>query len=258
MQLFIDGLKGQFNSLNIVLSLLIISWLLFLKNKRMAKVIFISAFILFYFFSTDYLPRSLASMLERKYQPLKKVDTLPLNRDQFIIIHVLGGGYTLDDRMQEVLQLTQESLGRLTEGIRILNELDSSRLVCSGYASSGAKSLGTVFKGAALSLGVDSTRITILDKPSTTVEEARELATRYPTGTQLILVTSAIHMSRAIVIFRQAGFDPIAAPANFLVKEDDNPYHFGLWPAVENLRIMDAVIREFMGMMKVKLSRNDS
>ena len=72
---------------------------------------------------------------------------------------------------------------------------------------------------AAVALGADKDHIIILKKPTTTQEEALEYAaTLGKDSARLILVTSDIHMPRAMKLFKRAGLNPVAAPSDHILK----------------------------------------
>lgn len=250
MQSLFDTIKGQFNSLNFILLCILLGYFFHrIEKKKVATFVYIFALSVFYIFSTDYLPHYLAFRIESRYQPL--TDCSILNSNRPILIHVLGGGYIPDQRLQELAQLNESALGRLAEGVRVYHCTANSTLVCSGYMAKGArKSLAAVTKGAAMSLGVDSMRIALLENPTTTHEEAVELRKVYGRDINLVVVTSAIHMDRAIQLFKEQGFHVTPAPTNYLVRKNSNPYHFKFLPSLNNLRIMDAVIHEFLASIK--------
>jgi len=63
------------------------------------------------------------------------------------------------------------------------------------------------------SLGVPRSQIMTLDEPKDTEEEAAAVAKAI--GQQpFLLVSSASHLPRAVIFFRNAGLQPIPAPAN--------------------------------------------
>ena len=72
-------------------------------------------------------------------------------------------------------------------------------------------------------------------------------------STQLIVVTSAIHMPRSMYLFQKAGLNPIAAPTNHLVKTSlqHDPWYWN--PSSYNIRKMEAAIHEYIGLFWSKL-----
>lgn len=248
MDLFFNALKGQFNSLNFFFILITIAFLLLqVKRKKAAKFVFIFAFIFFSTTSTAYLPRHLITNMESKYVPFVGE---PFPHRDTVFIQSLGGGYTADPRLEPTSQLSSVSLGRLAEAIRIARMFDKSILVVSGNIASGEESMASVSRKAAIQLGWEERRIVALETPATTQQEAIAFTDRFGKKVNLILVTDAIHMPRAMKFFREQGITPFPAPTNYLIKKDKTQFSLGWIPSAENLQLMDRVWREYLGSIK--------
>jgi uncharacterized SAM-binding protein YcdF (DUF218 family) len=247
--LLVNALKGQFNTLNILLIIIILGFVLRGAHKRKASLIVFSFSALYFLvFSTSYLPAYLIGRIESHYQPFDH--TRFANKSDQIFIHVLGGGYIADARLPEPGQLSHVSMGRLVEGIRIAKLFDNSILIVSGNVASGDSSMAWVARQSAIALGCDPSRIEMLSNPATTREEAKAFADHYKEIGDVIVVTDAIHMPRAMQFFEELGVRAHAAPANFLIKHDNNPFSLRWVPSVENFVLMDRVLREFFGSLK--------
>jgi uncharacterized SAM-binding protein YcdF (DUF218 family) len=84
--------------------------------------------------------------------------------------------------------------------------------------------------------------------PKNTWAEATEYKRLFGDSAQLILVTSAAHMPRAMKLFHKAGLSPIAAPTNHLVKKSPQP-DFWFWlPSSINIQKMESAVHEYVGM----------
>jgi uncharacterized SAM-binding protein YcdF (DUF218 family) len=246
MDLLTNALKGQVNSLNFIILLSLLTWYLFAKRKKRAAIVLALFTSLFFLLtSTSYLPVFLISRLEDQYPVL---NSLPNQNAMYV--HALGGGYTMDDRLPANAQLSLASLARLAEAIRLVNQNKKTTLVLSGNIASGNLPLASVMKNTAIELGVDSSRIKLLNDAATTQEEARDFAKTFGTGASVILVTDAVHMPRAVSFFQEQGLVVYPAPTNFYIKHDDNPFSFSWWPSIENLMLMDRVYREFFANIK--------
>lgn len=144
-------------------------------------------------------------------------------RVQYVV--VLGGGYTWNPNWAPSSNLINNSLPRLTEGIRLWYENPGSKLIFTGAAAK-TNPVSTAEAGArvAESLGIPRSEIIVLDKPKDTEEEAA--AVKEAIGdAPFLLVTSASHLPRAMIFFRRAGLTPLPAPANQLAIESPlNPW----------------------------------
>ena len=129
---------------------------------------------------------------------------------------VLGGGYTWNPDWAPSSNMLNNSLPRLAEGIRIWRMNPGARLIVTGGAATGnAVSSAQVTATVAQSLGVPQEAIIALTRPRDTEQEAHEVA-RIVGQRPFALVTSASHLSRAMIFFERAGLHPLPAPANQL------------------------------------------
>ena len=143
-------------------------------------------------------------------------------------IVVLGGGYTWNAQWAPGSNLINNSLPRLTEGVRLWRDNPGAKLIFTGGAA-GSNPVSAAETGArvAESLGVPRSDIITLTSPKDTEEEAA--AVKQAIGdAPFLLVTSASHMPRAMIFFRNAGLNPLPAPANQLAI--DSPLN--LWERV--------------------------
>ncbi|MEP7109910.1 MAG: ElyC/SanA/YdcF family protein [Ferruginibacter sp.] len=254
MNSFLFDLKGQATVHNGLLIILILAFILNRYKKRKTAMFLLSiSIIIFLLCSTSYLPDYLAGKSEQKYSPV----SLPINNIDSgrVLIHVLGSGYTLDKRLPANAQIGLVALGRLAEAIRIHRSIKNSVIICSGYSSIGLETQAQVTKRAAIVLGVEEGKLETLNNPGTTGEEAKELGRRYDKSSTLFIVTDAMHMPRAIKLFKAEGFDPIAAPTNYKVTEGPGREGMKWWPSFDNIGLMNYVIHEWLGGIKASISR---
>lgn len=206
------------------------------NNHKLTTVVIAGGLILFLICSTSFVPRKLIASLERHYSPLQLQD---IDRSKTHYIHVLGAGATMDPRLPSSMKLNQESLTRLVEGIRVFNYLDDGVLITSAANEKELKSQAEISKDAALSLGIDGTRIHTLDTPTTTLEEALAFKAAFGIDKRIIIVTSAVHMPRAIEIFKDQGLNTIAAPSGYLYKIDETRFSDFTLPSLKSLELMN-------------------
>ncbi|MCK9414434.1 MAG: YdcF family protein [Prolixibacteraceae bacterium] len=197
--------------------------------------------------STSFLPDALVVNLEGKFTSCK-TDELQVKENLHIL--VLGAGYTNDDRFQANDQLSEEALVRLSEGIRILNKTKGSTLVTSGW--SGRREdvpQAEVLAKTAILLGVDSARVVKQILPENTRMEATEYKRLFGDTAPLVIVTSAIHMYRAMYWFQKAGLNPIPAPTCHLVKKGKKSSPWYWIPSSNNIRKMESAMHEYAGIV---------
>jgi uncharacterized SAM-binding protein YcdF (DUF218 family) len=249
---FLYNLKGEVTVLNLLVLLLLLAFIFYRYKKRKIAIVLLSVTVLLFLCaSTAYLPTYLAGRLESKYQPYTPQHNF--SDSEKVLIHVLGSGYVLDKRLPPNAQLGWCALGRLAEGIRIHRMIKNSVIICSGYSALGLETQAQVARRAAIALGVEADKLETLNLPSTTQEEASELASHYSKKNPLIIVTDAIHMPRTIKLFKAQGFNPIPAPTNY--KMNEGPVQEGIqwWPSLDRIGLMNYVLHEYLSNLKAAL-----
>jgi len=235
---------------HILLFLLIAAGLAKLMVREKLKWGFLgSALIWFLIASTPALPTILINSLEDRYEPVF-VEQLPDPELEYHII-VLGSGHGFDDRLPANSLLSLGALGRLSEGIRLYHQLPNSTLILSGYSASGRTTQAEMLQNAAIVLGVDEGRTLLQTEPSNTFEEAQIYASRFGRETPVIVVTSASHMPRAMMVFNRFEISPIASPANYRLKGSWKDRRFGL-PSLSNMNLLRTAFYEYAAIMREK------
>lgn len=240
-------LKELLHPFSIFLLGIVLSAVLYNFNKRRsAKIAGLLSFLFLLLCSLSLITDPLLKNLERRYpvyQPAPQDSTL------YYII-VLGGGHAEDPELPANAQLHVTALGRLVEGIRIHRLLPNSRLLLSGYAPDKGTSQAAIQHQAALALGADPKKIYIQDQPKNTYEEAEAFVRRFGTAAEVIVVSSATHIPRAIRMFELHGVQAIAAPVNHLVRTG-NVEEKSWWPRVRNMDNLHALIKEYIALAAV-------
>jgi len=125
--------------------------------------------------------------------------------------------HRLEDRVE-----FESSVDRVLEGLRLVRAGKAPRLVLSGgpadllgRAPAEAPQLAAWLARMQL---LEPERVVVEDRSRTTSENAERTATlaREHGWRRLILVTSALHMPRALGCFRRAGLDVVPYPADYL------------------------------------------
>ncbi len=134
-------------------------------------------------------------------------------------IVVLGGGVSPDG------VLSDSSMRRAIYGILLHRKGLASRLVFFGSASDAGSSEAEIRAEMARELGVSPEVILAAPDARTTREEAvfGETLLRARGVRRILLVTNAVHMTRAQALFERAGFEVLAAPAHEVSSGVSNP-----------------------------------
>ena len=239
------------NPLHIIVLLLLLSLFLYRKERFywLKKIVFIT--ISFFLITATYpIPDLLLKPLEKAY-PVLREPTDILDPDAVDIL-VLGSGHTRDLRLPPLDQLSYTSLNRVGEGIRLHKMFPNSALIFSGYGKDSPISQAEVTAVAATSLGVEKGRIRKQSLPSNTKEEILTYRDSSPNSAHLILVTSAYHMPRAMLICRELGLDPIPAPTDFQVMHDpEEGFNYNFFGG-RNFEKVRMALHEYVGMLYEK------
>ncbi len=161
---------------------------------------------------------------------------------------VLGGGIS---GWPAPYQLSETTTARLLEGIRIHRALPGSRIILSGGSSVYELSEAEAMMETAKLLGVKDGEVLLESKSLDTEEQAR-IIKQLVKGEQIILVTSAMHMPRSMGLFKKAGLNPIAAPADFQCRLPKNdPRRF--LPRASELEKSSDAAHEYLGLAWAKV-----
>lgn len=200
--------------------------------------------VCFYLFTTAPLPTALLRPLEQRYAPL--ADPSGLTASRYIV--VLSGGCRDNSSVPATSQLDDDTALRVLEGIRLFHLLAGQpTLIMSG---GGEKQVGARMAALAQSLGVPADKLRAETNSLDTHGNAREVKALVQDA-PFILVTSASHLPRAMVIFQMLGMQPVPAPADFRSRvvwgvADFFPNGAFLWE-------LDAALHEYLGLAYLKL-----
>jgi uncharacterized SAM-binding protein YcdF (DUF218 family) len=195
-----------FFPLSLVIELLLLG--IFLKKRR-TQVILAGVAIL-YLFSFSPFGYLVLRPLESQYVP---ISSLNLNKEVRWIV-VLGGGSRSDKTLTPEDRLSDASLKRLLEGIRLSRLLPQSRLMLSGGDYQGISPDAMIMQQVALDHLLARDRMMVETASWDTADQAKFLRNRLGQP-PFYLVTSASHMPRAMRMFIRSGTQPIAAPTDF-------------------------------------------
>lgn len=225
--------------LPIGLFLLFIAFYFLMRNSyKKAKIFLFLGLSWFVLLSFQPISNAIISPLENSYKALLKIPKV-----QYVL--VLGSGHKTNKNLSITSQLGSTAVVRLNEGIRIYKKLDNAKLIVSGYKGFDKNYHSFMSKKLLLDLGVKKENIIKMDKPKDTRQEAIEAKKIIGTN-PFILVTSASHMKRSMLLFEKLGLKPIAASTYHLAKEEKN---FSSIFSSENLYKVKVAFHEYLGLI---------
>ena len=220
--------------------------LLFWKRRRLAAGLLVAAVALLLVFSSRFESHVLVSSLENQY-PDSGLNVPPAQA-----IVVLGGSIRMPTTRHPMTGLIDGS-DRLMAGFRLYRAGKAPLLFCTGgrnpLGGKGRTPEAVWMERLLEEWGVPSTAIQIEGGSINTHENAilsyQALA---PRGIRrILLVTSAMHMPRSVGAFRKAGFEVIAAPADFHAEWGES-YLIEKWlPSAGNLHNSELALYEWLG-----------
>jgi len=183
------------------------------------------------------------------YLPL--LDTSGMKDVKWVV--VLGGGHTSSPELQPNAQVFNSSLSRIVEGIRIHRELPGSKLLLSGGAVFDPVPEAVTMAAVARMLGVSPGDM-VLESQSKDTGQQSIFIQEIIQDDRCILVTSAIHMPRAMLVFEQKGLRPIPAPTDFgdWMRNENSPNQF--FPRANELRKVETAFHEFLGLLWARVT----
>ncbi|OLQ87961.1 hypothetical protein BIY22_07220 [Vibrio panuliri] len=187
--------------------------IMFTRKQKTGCFVVLFSFVGIFLISFQPVASRLLMPLERQYTAFLPVDK------SIDYVMVLGSGHVVDDQIPPTSELSRTALMRLSEGIRIMRTYPGSKLILSGYSGGTEVSNARMMAKVALALGVSKSDIILLETAKDTWEEARQAAA-FVQRKELILVTSASHMGRALNEFHSAGLNPYPAPTNYLAQTE--------------------------------------
>jgi uncharacterized SAM-binding protein YcdF (DUF218 family) len=230
----------------VVLALLSGLWMLRRRNKFGILNLILAALI--YFLSISPVADSLTSPLEKDWQIPRKIDG--------DVIVVLGGGiYSWVQDSSGWGFPTGASLSRLATAVRLHRAIDAPIIYSGGAVHAGNMTEAWVAKRILMDLGVAAARIIVEDQSRDTAENVRFVKKILQKGNwrQPILVTSAFHMTRALIAFQKAGMEVTPYPADFRVAAHRVYGWQNFLPSPPSLARSAQVIKEYLGILSYKL-----
>jgi len=233
MMLFLKILEMFLLPSVFVLVLILIGIILIFRKKRgkLGKILIILGILLYYLFSITPVADLIISPLEKQYQPVQKEE---LNKADKIVL-LLGG------KESDVL--------RASEVLRLYN-LQSAIIISGRDPLSPKIEEAKEVKEFLVERGIPAENIILEDKSRNTKESAKNVK-EMVSGEPFFLVTFAYHMPRSMESFQKMGANPIAAPADFKIKESYDILDF--FPNAENLRNSDIALHEYFGILWYRL-----
>jgi len=235
--------------------LLLILALIVRRRPRWSTLLIVATLALLWLSGNRLVSMAVVRSLEWQYLP-------PATMPHADVIVVLGGG-TRPLSYPRPFHEVNEAGDRLIYAALLYQQgVAPHLLVSSGVVGvDGPAIVGEAESMAALLklMGVPTDALWLESRSRNTYENAVESKKLLDAQgiDRIVLVTSAMHMPRAVAIFQKQGFDVIPAPTDFMGTQADWEYYSSPNPAIQvfnlfpNTEAMDRFVRalkEYMGM----------
>lgn len=233
--------------IGVCLSLSIIALILIKCNRLLFGFWVLSvSILLLLIFSSPIVSRTLTVSLERQHLP-SIVEELP----KVDAIIVLGGALDGPYFPRKYLDMGDGG-DRVLHAFRLFRAKRANKIIVSGGFISflgSEMSEAILMRNLLVDWGIPKEAIILETASRNTYENAvqsQNILIENGLSTSL-LVTSALHMPRAIASFRKQGIDVISAPTDFLIVDTEIDKVFLLLPSSDALQLTTYAFREYLG-----------
>lgn len=163
-----------------------------------------------------------------------------------VIVVLTGGSSRPAQSANDFGAADLQSLHRLFGGVALWRQAPQSNLIISGGSARGVDE-SVMLATLARRLGVPATAIRTDTHSHNTWQNAQDVAALSPPVPKRIwLVSSALHLPRAMLAFRAAGFAPCAWPSESLYIPPNGSFGY-YWPQSSSIIKMEAALHELVG-----------
>lgn len=241
--------------------LLVTAALLVTRRPRLTRSLLLAALLILWLSSTAWMGHGLVRTLETRHAPLD-------DAAQAEIAVVLGGA-TRPQLPPRTLVEMFDSGDRLTYAAWLYQQGRVERLLLTGGGidflgpegiPSEAENMATLLE----QMGVPREAILLETEARNTYENAlfsRQLLEEASAG-RVLLVTSALHMPRAVALFERQGLNVVPAPTDYLTTDAEWAYLWQAPPAGQVINLLPATkyqgmtteaLKEYIGLVVYRL-----
>ena len=237
--------------LNLSVTVLVIAVVLaLLRWRRTAAVLFVAAVGWSLAWSMPGTSLCLGGMLENRY-PYLPAEEMPA-ADAIVVL----GGNTANNRPNWFESYDPETaVARIDRAAELYRAGRAPRVVLSGGALEGDVSEAQGMAHGLRQMGVPESALLLENHSRNTYENAgltRERLEQNGIRTVLV-VTSALHMPRAMAVFHKQGVAVVAAPNPPQIVLPPDPALRKWWPDARTMDASRSIIKEYVGLMVYRL-----
>jgi uncharacterized SAM-binding protein YcdF (DUF218 family) len=238
------------------------------KHRKVRRIILIAALAILWLASSRWVSNGLAYSLERRYPAPAVLTSFEPNDPPLGEAIVLLGGGTLPGQPPRPIPEVNDAGDRVIYTAYLYHELQVPYILITGGTIEWlAETTATPTEDMASLLAlmdVPSDVLLLENRSQNTYENAlytKEILAEKGI-TRIILVTSAIHMPRSVLLFEKQGFEVIPAPTDFYVTQEswqnmlapNLSFQFvHLLPSASNLELTTRALKEYFGLIVYRL-----
>lgn len=232
---------------------------LLFRRRRWQSLLLVLAFLALWLGGNRFVTMALVNTLESQYRP-----PTPIPKAEVIVVL---GGMSKTGSPPRVLPEISEEGDRLIYAAWLYQQGAAPHLLLSGgkpFLESGDTSEADEMAQLLEIMAVPREALWLESTSDNTYENALDTrALLAPKNiNRIILVTSALHMPRAVAIFKKQGFDVLPAPTDYQVTDADWAHYtqadlslqlYNLLPASADLDLTSRAIKEWIGIVVYRM-----
>jgi uncharacterized SAM-binding protein YcdF (DUF218 family) len=191
-------------------------------------------------------------LLERGLGPAPRPIVKAADAQGATAIVLLGAGaVTWGEGDLAVHQLSRRSVVNVLEAVRLYRLLGNPPIVVSGGIVAGAslqRSEADIMADTLAGLGVPRARLTIDRVSVNTYEQSVRVGPLVARHARFVLVTTPVHLRRAMALFEARGLHPVAGPSDLGALHESPAERAFYWPSMVSLRASELAIYEHLAM----------
>ena len=191
--------------------------------------------------------------LEKGTRPSYRPIATAADAPSVTAVVVLGNGivsYQYEGLAVE--SLTRRTAFNVIEGARLYRLLHPAVVIASGGLADPEefrRSEAEAIRDVLIRLGVPREVVVIEPRSSNTAEQAERVAGLLREHPRFALITTPIHMPRAVALFRSRGLNPLPAPSHIAYTDEAQESVLRFVPSARALRASELSMYEYLGMM---------
>jgi uncharacterized SAM-binding protein YcdF (DUF218 family) len=211
--------------------------------RRLGRWLSLTGFLLFAAIAASPLSVWLIRLLETAVPS-------PLVSGPVQTIVMLAGAEQLALSLRSKRPEYSEAGERIIAAVALQKRFPEAELVLvGGIKLAGGRVDVSYARETALSLGVPASKIVALAGTNSTAQNAQSVARRFGTARQMVLVTSAFHMPRAMLCFNKVGLRPLAYSVDSRVPEQSTLAQKFTPHLIGNFKRFDDAMHEWIGLI---------